>query len=147
MILRSASIGMNCLHLFFLQVPRSFLLKGQTQQVISTSYVLTSQSFVKALTCLRSIDALQRSKGGIMVDDNNVKTGGYKREDEKEAINEVLRELTKDEPSVYYLSTIEIAEKVKTAVEEGKYLDKEKLALLKGLSKSDIQMLMSFHPE
>jgi hypothetical protein len=82
-----------------------------------------------------------------MVDDNNVKTGGYKREDEKEAINEVLRELTKDEPYVHYLSTIEIAEKVKTAVEEGKYLDKEKLALLKGLSKSDIQMLMSFHPE
>lgn len=70
-----------------------------------------------------------------------------RKDQQKRAINHVLEKVAQDDPSTYYLSGIQIAEVVKKAVDEKKYLDEEGHDLLKNLSKWDIQMLMSFHPE
>jgi|GEM_PF-3259008 hypothetical protein len=68
---------------------------------------------------------------------------------QKEAVDKVLKKLTKKDPSTYYLSAIQIAELVKSAIDGEKDLDidAETRGKLKGLSKWDIQMLMSFHPQ
>ena len=68
---------------------------------------------------------------------------------QKEAVDQILKKLTKEDPSTYYLSAIQIAELVKSAIDGEKDLDidAETRGKLKGLSKWDIQMLMSFHPQ
>jgi hypothetical protein len=68
---------------------------------------------------------------------------------QKETVDQILKKLTKEDPSTYYLSAIQIAELVKSAIDREKDLDidAETRGKLKGLSKWDIQMLMSFHPQ
>lgn len=74
-------------------------------------------------------------------------TEDLKKDQQKRAIDEVLKKLARQDPSTYYLSAIQIAEQVKNAVDSGEGINQESCELLKGLSKWDIQMLMSFHPQ
>lgn len=68
-----------------------------------------------------------------------------KNSQQKEIIAEVVGTLNQSHPSFYYLSTIEIAGEVRKYIDQSGNLSRDKFDLVKGLSRRDIQILLSLH--
>lgn len=64
---------------------------------------------------------------------------------QKELLNNIVARLNESHPSFYYLSTIEIAAEIKKYILESGNLSHDDSELMKGLSREDIQILLSFH--
>ncbi len=64
---------------------------------------------------------------------------------QKELIYRIVSELNELHPSLYYAATSEIAYQVEAAILAGQGLNHDESQLLKGLSRNDIQMILSLH--
>jgi len=64
---------------------------------------------------------------------------------QKELIYRIVSELNELYPSLYYAATSEIAYQIEEAISAGQGLNHAESQLLKGLSRNDIQMILSLH--
>ena len=64
---------------------------------------------------------------------------------QKELIYRIVSQLNELYPSLYYAATSEIAYQVEEAILAGQGLNHDESQLLKGLSRNDIQMILSLH--
>jgi hypothetical protein len=64
---------------------------------------------------------------------------------QKSLINTVVARLSELHPSLYYSSTSEIAYEIERYIGSGDGLSHDETELLKGLSRNDIQMILSLH--
>lgn len=64
---------------------------------------------------------------------------------QKKIIMDIVSELNRTDPSLYYLSTSEIALEVKNYIETSEQLVQGDKALVTDLSQRDVQMLLSLH--
>lgn len=65
-------------------------------------------------------------------------------EKKKKIINRIINDLFEEDSSLYYASTIDIANIVQTKIETESYLNRADLDLVEGLSARDIQNLISY---
>lgn len=64
---------------------------------------------------------------------------------QKKIVMDIVSELNRTDPSLYYLSTSEIALEVKNYIETSEQLVQGDKALVTDLSQRDVQMLLSLH--
>lgn len=64
---------------------------------------------------------------------------------QKELVYRIVGELNELHPSLYYAATSEVAYQIEEHVLAGKGLSHDESELLKGLSRNDIQMILSLH--
>jgi hypothetical protein len=64
---------------------------------------------------------------------------------QKSLINTIVAKLSELHPSLYYSSTSEIAYEVERYISSGDNLKHDETEVLKGLSRNDIQMILSLH--
>ncbi len=64
---------------------------------------------------------------------------------QKQVLNKILQTLSERHPSMYYLSTVEIANQIKRHIDETGELSLEEQALVKPLELREIQILLSLH--
>lgn len=66
---------------------------------------------------------------------------------QKKILDEIVAKLNDVHPSFYYLSTIELSAEIKKYLKEPGSVTQDKYQLMKGLSRQDIQILLSFHDQ
>lgn len=64
---------------------------------------------------------------------------------QKKIIDKILQALSEQDPSFYYMATIDVAAEVKRYIHESDALSKDELELMDKLSRRDIQILLSLH--
>ena len=64
---------------------------------------------------------------------------------QKAIINDVITALNETHPSFYYLSTIEVAGEIEKYIQQPGNLSHDQLEDVKGLTRRDIQILLSLH--
>lgn len=64
---------------------------------------------------------------------------------QKAAIQKILAALSKSDPNLYYLPTIELAAEIKNYIHNSGDLAREDVELLQHLKRRDIQILLSLH--
>ena len=64
---------------------------------------------------------------------------------QKELVSNIVTKLSELHPSFYYSSTSEIAYEVERYIKNGEGLNREEMDSLQGLSRNDIQMILSLH--
>jgi len=64
---------------------------------------------------------------------------------QKRIIENVVQTLSKSDPQLYYLSTIELAAQIQNHISEHRALSKDDYDLVKDLSRRDIQLILSLH--
>jgi len=64
---------------------------------------------------------------------------------QKELLRQIMADLSKRHPSFYYLSTIEVAAEIKNYIDQNKGISRDDYLLLKGLTRRDIQIILSLH--
>jgi len=64
---------------------------------------------------------------------------------QKELLRQIMADLSKCHPSFYYLSTIEVAAEIKNYIDQNKGISRDDYLLLKGLTRRDIQIILSLH--
>jgi len=68
-----------------------------------------------------------------------------KNSQRKRIVQDVVQRLASEQPSLYYMPTIEVAAVIKEFMQQSGKLSQDELALMKGLSRHDIQILLSLH--
>ncbi len=68
-----------------------------------------------------------------------------KNSQQKRIVLEVVERLSSEQPSLYYLPTIEVAAAVKEYIHQPSGLSLADTEMVKHLSRHDIQMLLSLH--
>lgn len=66
---------------------------------------------------------------------------------QRQLLNQIVAKLNQTNPSFYYSSTSEIAYEIEQFVEKGEGLSRDEIDVLEGLSRGDIQMILSLHNE
>ena len=64
---------------------------------------------------------------------------------QRQLLNVIVVRLNELNPSFYYLSTSEVAYEIEQYVQQAKELTRDEIELLSGLSRNDIQMILSLH--
>ena len=64
---------------------------------------------------------------------------------QRQLLNAIVVRLNELNPSFYYLSTSEVAYEIEQYVQQTKELTRDEIELLNGLSRNDIQMILSLH--
>ena len=64
---------------------------------------------------------------------------------QRQLLNVIVVRLNELNPSFYYLSTSEVAYEIEQYVQQAKELTRNEIELLSGLSRNDIQMILSLH--
>jgi hypothetical protein len=66
---------------------------------------------------------------------------------QKQLINTIVAKLSQRHPSFYYSATSEIAYEIELYIKQADGLSHDELEVLKGLSRNDIQMILSLHSD
>lgn len=66
---------------------------------------------------------------------------------QRELLNAIVTKLNESNPSFYYSSTSEIAYEIEQYIQRGEGLNREQVDVLGGLSRTDIQMVLSLHSD
>lgn len=64
---------------------------------------------------------------------------------QKELIQTLMQELSREHPSFYYLPTVELAAEIRKVMDEPGRLSSEQASLVEGLTTRDIQILLALH--
>ena len=64
---------------------------------------------------------------------------------QKDLMNSIVAKLSEQHPSLYYSATSEIAYEVERYIKNGEGLNRDEMDALQGLSRNDIQMILSLH--
>jgi len=64
---------------------------------------------------------------------------------QKKLVQEIVQRLSSEQPSLYYMPTIEVAAAVKEFIHKPGNLPHEQLDVVKALTRRDIQILLSLH--
>jgi hypothetical protein len=66
---------------------------------------------------------------------------------QKQLINTIVAKLSQLHPSFYYSATSEIAYEIERYIKQADGLSHDEIEVLKGLSRNDIQMILSLHSD
>ena len=64
---------------------------------------------------------------------------------QRELLDNLMQKLSHEHPSFYYMSTVDIANELHARIQERTGISQDDYQLLNGLSRQDIQILLSIH--